>query len=89
MDKKSAVAIGQMKKILEEGDEVRKYVRPKEGIRIYSMSRTLLEEHAIKAGAMYKLGKLVLINVEEFENYIISHRVIWNQDGNEEREDED
>lgn len=29
MDKKSAVAIGQMKKILEEGDEVRKYVRPK------------------------------------------------------------
>ncbi len=45
MDKRSVAVIGQMRKILDEGDEVRKYIRPKEGIRIYSMSRTLSEEH--------------------------------------------
>ena len=72
MDKRSVAVIGQMRKVLDEGDEVRKYIRPKEGIGIYSMSRTLLEEHARRAGAMYKIGKLVLI----VDMFIVSQRVL-------------
>ncbi|MCR5221383.1 MAG: hypothetical protein K6D90_00760 [Lachnospiraceae bacterium] len=60
-------SINSLRKIMEEGDELRKFIRPKEAIRMYSLSRTFIEEIARESGAMYKIGKVVLINVDVFE----------------------
>ena len=64
MNAESEKSVNQLRKIMDEGDELRKFIRPKEAIRIYSLSRTFIEEIAKKSGAMYKIGKVVLINVK-------------------------
>ena len=69
-------SINSLKKIMEEGDELRKFIRPKEATRIYSLSRTFVEEIARESGAMYKIGKVVLINVKAFEDYLEQHKVM-------------
>ena len=69
-------SINSLRKIMEEGDEMRKFIRPKEATRIYSLSRSFIEEIATEAGALYKIGKAVLINVNVFEEYLERHRVV-------------
>ncbi len=63
-------SINSLRKIMEEGDELRKFIRPKEAKRIYSISRSFLEDVAKESGAMYKIGKVILINVKTFEDYL-------------------
>ena len=50
----SEKSINSLRKIMDEGDELRKFIRPKEAIRIYSLSRAFIEEIARESGAMYK-----------------------------------
>ncbi len=69
-------SINSLRKIMEEGDELRKFIRPKEAIRIYSISRSFLEDVAKESGAMYKIGKVILINVKTFEDYLEKHKVL-------------
>ena len=69
-------SIKSLRKIMEEGDELRKFIRPKEAIRMYSLSRTFIEEIARESGAMNKIGKVVLINVKVFEDYLELHKVM-------------
>ncbi len=69
-------SINSLRKIMEEGDELRRFIRPKEAIRMYSLSRTFIEEIARESGAMYKIGKVVLINVKVFEDYLELHKVM-------------
>ena len=76
MNAESEKSVNQLRKIMDEGDELRKFIRPKEAIRIYSLSRTFIEEIAKKSGAMYKIGKVVLINVKGFEDYLEKHRLV-------------
>ena len=75
MNAESERSIRKLEKIMEDGDEFRKFVRPKEATRIYSLSRTFVDETAQKAGAMYKIGRVVLINVRLFEEYLEAHRL--------------
>ena len=76
MNTESEKSINSLRKIMEEGDELRKFIRPKEAIRIYSMSRTYIEAIAKQSGAMYKIGKVVLINVQIFDDYLEKHKVM-------------
>ena len=78
MTTESEKSINSLRKIMEEGDELRKFIRPKEAIRIYSLSRAFIEEIARESGAMYKIGKVVLINVKTFEDYLEQHKLMKN-----------
>lgn len=53
----------------------KKFVRYKEGAEIYSMCQTKFEKMARDAKAIYKLDKLVLVNMEIFENYLETFRL--------------
>ena len=83
--------LNQLRKVMDEGDDIRKFIRPQEGIRIYSLSRTFFNEIAKEAGAMYKIGKkVVLVEVEPFEAYIRNHKVAPDSDETiEDEEDEE
>ncbi len=76
MTSENEKSINSLRKIMEEGDELRKFIRPKEAIRIYSISRSFLEDVAKESGAMYKIGKVILINVKTFEDYLEKHKVL-------------
>lgn len=53
----------------------KKWIRCKEGVEMYSMSRPTIMAIASDAGALYKINATVLINTETFENYMESFRV--------------
>ena len=55
--------------------EKKRFVRYKEGAELYSMSQPKFEQLAKDAGAVYKLNKLVLVNLDIFEKYLESFRL--------------
>ena len=64
--------------IREEKDteyQHKKFIRYKEGAILYSMSRSTFERRAKDAKAIYKMGKIALVNTEIFERYLESFRV--------------
>ncbi len=48
----------------------KKYVRYEEGAEFYSMSLRKFQELAKDANAIYKINRMVLVNIEEFEKYL-------------------
>lgn len=76
MGPESEKSVNTLKKIMEDGDEERRFIRPKEAIRIYSMSRSSVGNIAKKANALYRIGGLLLIRVDKFEAYLEKHLVI-------------
>ena len=48
----------------------KRFCRWKDGCEIYSMSLRQFQKLANEAGAVYKVNKMVLINMEVFEEYL-------------------
>ena len=53
----------------------KRFVRYKEGAEIYGISQSLFERLAKQAGAIYKIGRAVLVNCEIFETYLETFRI--------------
>lgn len=54
----------------------RKYIRYKEGARLYSMCQTKFERLARDAKAVIKIDKVALVNIDKFEEYLETFRVM-------------
>ena len=54
----------------------RKFVRYQEGAERYSLGLTKFKELTIDAGAVYKVGKVALVNCEIFEQYLELFRTL-------------
>lgn len=56
--------------------EVRKrFVTYKEATELYSIGLTMIQEHARKCGATYKIGNKMLVNTDIFEAYLEQFRI--------------
>lgn len=55
---------------MERKIDKKKFVRYKEGAEIYSICQSKFERLAKDAKAIYKVGKVVLVNCEIFEAYL-------------------
>lgn len=77
MNEATKKTLSQFKELTdsEQHDARQKFVRMKEATQIYHMSRTKLAEEALKAGAMYKIGSTILINVQIFDEYLEGFRI--------------
>ena len=53
----------------------KKWIRAREGVDIYSISRNKLVSMARDAGAAYKIDATILIDVETFERYLETFRI--------------
>lgn len=51
-------------------EKKKKFVRYQEGADIYSMSVRKFQDLAKDAGAIYKVGKMVLVNCAIFDQYM-------------------
>ena len=51
-------------------EKKKKFVRYQEGADIYSMSVRKFQDLAKDAGAIYKVGKIALVNCEIFDQYM-------------------
>lgn len=54
------------------------FVRYKEGAEMYGLCRKTFEIRAKEAGAVYKVGKAVLVNCAIFEEYLEKFRISGN-----------
>ena len=54
----------------------KKYVRYAEGAEIYSMGISKFQEIAKDAKAVYKVGKLVLVNTMLLDEYLETFRIV-------------
>lgn len=55
---------------------VQKFVRYKEGAKMYSMGLSKFQELAKDAKACYKVGQLVLVNTEILDEYLETFRIV-------------
>ncbi|MBQ6089868.1 MAG: hypothetical protein IJL07_01155 [Lachnospiraceae bacterium] len=60
----------------------KRYVRYGEGAKLYSMSENKFQIVAKKANACYKIDRMVLVNCDEFEDYLKrTYKIITNTEG--------
>lgn len=57
------------------GKEGKKFIKLKDGPEIYGICLSTFTKRAREAGAIIKLGKSVIIDVEIFEKYLDSFRL--------------
>ena len=53
----------------------KRFIKVKEGVETYCMGKTKLLMEARNSGALIKIGRVCLIEVEVFEKYLESFRV--------------
>lgn len=56
-------------------ENAQKFVRYKEGARMYGMGLTKFQEIAKKANAVYKVGYMALVNTEILDEYLEKCRI--------------
>ncbi len=61
--------------IVKERYGKKRFVRYKTGAELYDMSQSSFEDLAEEAGAKYKIGKMVLVNCDLFEEYLETFRM--------------
>ena len=54
----------------------KKFIRYNEGAELYSMCKNTFIKLAAEAGAVYKVNRISLVNVEVFEEYLENFRII-------------
>lgn len=54
----------------------KKFVRYKEGAELYSMCQSKFERLAKDAKAIYKVNKVVLVNLEILDEYLETFRIV-------------
>lgn len=52
-----------------------KFIRPDEGIKMYRMSRSTLLKLSREAGALFKIGRMCLIEKDDFNAYLEKFKV--------------
>lgn len=63
--------MGRRKESIEETKEMsRKFVRYREGAEMYGMGISKFQQMAKEACATYKIDKMVLVNIDRFEQYL-------------------
>jgi hypothetical protein len=61
---------------LVEKVNAKKFVRYKEGAELYSMCQSKFERLAKDAKAIYKVNKVVLVNLEILDEYLETFRIV-------------
>lgn len=77
MQNEKQMSLSEMQRIIQNDySSVRiKFFRPDEGMKIYRMSRSTLLKLAREAGALFKIGRMCLIERADFDAYMERFKV--------------
>lgn len=59
----------QIKSLVDQDHQFKRYMRMAEAERNYQMDKRMLTQIAIECGALYKINSIVLIDMDIFEKY--------------------
>lgn len=65
--------IKELKPMVKSGEK--RFVHYQEGAELYSMGLHTFEQIAKEAGAIYKIRRLVLVNLDIFDEYLDTFRM--------------
>lgn len=80
MKKDSLRALYQIKSLVDNDGEFKRYMRLAEATRNYQLDRRVLIDIAIDAEALYKINTVSLINMDKFEAYFEEHFRVRRED---------
>ncbi len=69
MKKESIRALGQIKNLMEQQNQYKRYMRVQEATRNYQLDRRIICAIAKECGALYKVNSVALIEMDTFEPY--------------------
>lgn len=55
--------------MIRKDDETKRFIRCRQGVELYNMSRPQFVKLAIEAGAAYKINSMILVDKNIFEQY--------------------
>jgi len=77
MTDESMKSINQLRNMTKQDEKTinKKFIRTKEGTKMYQMGKTKFLQLARESGALYQINRTCLIEVEVFEAYLKTFRV--------------
>lgn len=76
MQAESEKTIKQLKSMVQRNEETTKhFIRCRQGVDMYNMSRPQFVKLAIQAGAAYKINSMILVDRAVFEKYLDSFKI--------------
>ena len=69
MKKESIRSLYQMKSLVDQENDFKRFMRVQEATRNYQLDRRILLSIATEAGALYKVNSITLIEMNTFEAY--------------------
>ena len=75
MSDESQKSIQQLRQLMGKDYDKKRFIRTKEGVERYQIGKTKFLQMARDAGALYKINRTCLIEVEIFEEYLNSFKI--------------
>ena len=75
MQAESKKSMNQLKEMIRKDDETKRFIRCKQGVELYNMSRPQFVKLAIEAGAAYKINSMILVDKNIFEQYLDTFKI--------------
>lgn len=69
MNKETIRSLNKIKNLVETDQQFKRYMRVQEAERNYQLDRRTIMDIAIKAGALYKINTITLLDIDLFEKY--------------------
>lgn len=69
MQKETVRTLGQIKNLMEQQNQYKRYMKVAEATRNYQMDRRMIMNIAQECGALYKINTITLIEMDTFEAY--------------------
>lgn len=69
MNKETIRSLNKIKNLVETDQQFKRYMRVQEAERNYQLDRRTIMDIAIKAGALYKINTITLLDMDLFEKY--------------------
>lgn len=69
MQKETVRTLGQIKNLMEQQNQYKRYMKVAEATRNYQLDRRIITKIAIECGALYKINTITLIEMDTFEAY--------------------
>ena len=69
MNKETIRSLNKIKNLVATDPQFKRYMRVQEAERNYQLDRRTIMDIAIKAGALYKINTITLLDMDLFEKY--------------------
>lgn len=69
MQKETVRTLGQIKNLMEQQNQYKRYMKVAEATRNYQLDRRTIINIALECGALYKINTITLIEMDAFETH--------------------